>query len=638
MKKFLSIMLVCVLLVSAVPVTADAKESNWAKAYYDYIVQDRYSWDSGIDPEYQLIYLDNNSIPELFVDYIYTYAGSKLLSYYKGNVQSNTLSIGTIDYEAFKNRSYYSGGHMDHYFDHIYKLEKGKLVSLAEGTIDYQYSSNDYKYTWNGKKVTLAKYKQNISKYVNLDITKKTYKGDTEIYDYYGILEYLRKFIITETEEVLQDWAKAYYDFVVADKMKNGGDWQFTQYHFLYLDDDEIPEIYLKYNSYSEGGVILSYRNGEFTANPIALEEIEYEEYGNSFMQVRELKGMHLDQIYKLENTKLVETGFGRYELGTTNYEWNEKSVSKQVYDQNIGDLIDRSNTKSTKDSYINYYNDVIEYLSTFTGGQKNAIKASLSATKLVYNGNKRTPKVTVKDSNGKVLKADADYTLDYSAVKRGKVGRYMIRVTPKKNYTGEKVLYYTIVPKKVTDLSAMRFQYGNKIRLSWKKSTGATGYRIEWKKPGASSYSFLANTTNLYYAKGDLTANKSYAFKVTPYYAINGTKYYGTADTAYATTSIKTVKKGNKLEQVAKPTVSVSDSKVKVKWKNVKNETGYQISQSKSSSGTQIVSTYKTTSGTSKKISASKGVKYYYKVRAYRVVNDKKIYGAWSPVVSYKR
>ena len=51
MKKFMSMMLVCVLLVSALPVTAEAKEANWAKAYYDYIVQDSYSWDYGIDPE-----------------------------------------------------------------------------------------------------------------------------------------------------------------------------------------------------------------------------------------------------------------------------------------------------------------------------------------------------------------------------------------------------------------------------------------------------------------------------------------------------------------------------------------------------------------------------------------------------------
>ena len=41
-----------------------------------------------------------------------------------------------------------------------------------------------------------------------------------------------------------------------------------------------------------------------------------------------------------------------------------------------------------------------------------------------------------------------------------------------------------------------------------------------------------------------------------------------------------------------------------------------------KAKSGTSVVVTYKTTSGKSKTISATKGKTYYYKVRAYKVVD----------------
>lgn len=46
----------------------------------------------------------------------------------------------------------------------------------------------------------------------------------------------------------------------------------------------------------------------------------------------------------------------------------------------------------------------------------------------------------------------------------------------------------------------------------------------------------------------------------------------------------------------------------------------------------------YKTTTGTSKLVRAIKGKGYYYKVRAYKEVNGRKIYGPWSNVKYYKR
>ena len=83
---------------------------------------------------------------------------------------------------------------------------------------------------------------------------------------------------------------------------------------------------------------------------------------------------------------------------------------------------------------------------------------------------------------------------------------------------------------------------------------------------------------------------------------------------------------------------VAKNGAKVKVSWKNVSAETGYQISRAATKTGTNIIATYKTATGESKVVSAAKNKAFYYKIRAYRIVNGKYIYGAWSEPVKFTR
>lgn len=268
----------------------------------------------------------------------------------------------------------------------------------------------------------------------------------------------------------------------------------------------------------------------------------------------------------------------------------------------------------------------------TYTKSIAKISSVNLSYSKKNYTGSKiSAPTLTIKDANGKKLVKDTDYTVT-GLIKRTNVGRYKVTVTFKGKYSGTKTLYYTITPKAPTTVKVnLRTGSGgyDDVVCTWSKCTGATGYAVYYKKATASSYTLLGRTTGTSMTKKDLTDGVKYIFKVVPYYKTNGTRYISLTS---KTASIYTLKK------LAAPTLSTSSGKVKVKWVNINGESGYQISRSTSKTGTNIVSTYSTTSGTYRNISANKGVTYYYKVRAYKVVNGTKVFGPWSNVSYYKR
>ena len=189
-------------------------------------------------------------------------------------------------------------------------------------------------------------------------------------------------------------------------------------------------------------------------------------------------------------------------------------------------------------------------------------------------------------------------------------------------------VEYYKPVLAKPTGVKAKLYGY-NDVKVSWNKVPEATGYYVYVKKATSSKYTLLKTTTATSLKKANLSSGVKYNFKVVPYVTIGGVKYKASKYTTVSTTTLK---------KVAISGVAKSGSKVKVKWKNIAGETGYQISKSTKKNKTNIVATVQTTTGKSKVVKATKGKKYYYKVRAYKVVDGKKIYGPWSSVKAYKR
>ena len=145
----------------------------------------------------------------------------------------------------------------------------------------------------------------------------------------------------------------------------------------------------------------------------------------------------------------------------------------------------------------------ICRYCGLYQKGTNTVYKIAsiqLSKTAFYYNGKVQTPKVTVKDTKGKVLKEKIDYTIALSKGRKA-VGKYAVVVTFKGNYSGKKTLYYTINPTKtaIKKLTPAKKAMG----VQWNKVGGVSGYQIQYSTKANFSG---AKTVNV---KGATTLSK---------------------------------------------------------------------------------------------------------------------------------
>lgn len=185
-----------------------------------------------------------------------------------------------------------------------------------------------------------------------------------------------------------------------------------------------------------------------------------------------------------------------------------------------------------------------------------------------------------------------------------------------------------SITVKPQGKVSAKLYGY-NDIYVSWKKQTvrGATvRYKVEYKESAWNEYYILvAQTKKNNCRQADFEDGKSYKFKVTPYVVEDGVVYSGKA--GYSS-YIYTLKKINT------PRVSKASKKyARVEWDNIPGESGYQIARSKYKTKKFSIVKRVNYKYSSAKVNTNTNIPYYYKVRAYKNVNGKRIYAPWSSV-----
>lgn len=183
-------------------------------------------------------------------------------------------------------------------------------------------------------------------------------------------------------------------------------------------------------------------------------------------------------------------------------------------------------------------------------------------------------------------------------------------------------------IPQKV---SAEAVSY-NSVRLSWNAVSGAKQYRI--LRAGSEGAIKTAKTLAIVDAqKGTAYTDSGIDTGTTYYYAVQAYDTSLPGDLSDCASAVP------RLSATVISSLKPGKKSMTIKWKKVAGASGYAVYQStKQKSGYKCIKTIKkakTVQFTKKKLKSKK--KYYYRVRAYRIVNGKKVWAGYSPVKSKK-
>lgn len=163
-------------------------------------------------------------------------------------------------------------------------------------------------------------------------------------------------------------------------------------------------------------------------------------------------------------------------------------------------------------------------------------------------------------------------------------------------------------------------------IRVTWNKVSGANGYRVYRSASKDGKYTAIGSTAKnsaVTFLDKKAATGTTYYYKVRAYRNVNDKKIYGSSSTAV---------KGKAILSVPALSVGSTSKTAVLEWSKVKGADGYQVYASASKNGKYIrIKATKGTGMTEEKLATGKT--RYYKVRAYRKVNGKAVYGSFSKV-----
>ena len=306
--------------------------------------------------------------------------------------------------------------------------------------------------------------------------------------------------------------------------------------------------------------------------------------------------------------------------------------------------LLTMNTLKGVEEGDANTYS--LEEIATLKGGKYNIATLTVTTPATVANGNYKALVKVVDITEGLVANTNdatvesvfsycghkydnnCDATCNFCGDKRTVAAHKQVSSTTKATLTKNGAIKYTCSVCKKATKTATTIYYPKTIKLSTTTYTYSGGV----KKPsvsvvGSNGKTISSSNYTVSYASGRKYPGK-YSVKIT----FKGNCNYTGSKTLYFTITPKKVS----LSSVK----SSSKKKATVKWSKQSKVSGYQILLARNSKFTKGKKTVTVKGSSTKyktvtKLSSKKT--YYVKVRSYKTIDGKKVYGSYSKVKKVK-
>lgn len=166
------------------------------------------------------------------------------------------------------------------------------------------------------------------------------------------------------TNDIQQNgqWSTPYIDYIESIRSEN-----WSEYRLVYINDDDIPELYILGNSVAQGNRVCTIKNGRIQELDLVGDSgISYIEGENIFCDSGGWMDVYHDYVYQITDGDFILIGKGEYGAEDNanvkrdaqgrpiyQYFWNDRQVTVEEYQQTLREVFPQEQAEAAYDNMV---------------------------------------------------------------------------------------------------------------------------------------------------------------------------------------------------------------------------------------------------------------------------------------------